>query len=138
MYCAMPLYPESMLYKHHFFFLSFLISGGDFFSFYKITTFVYQTLEAVLTCFCLFEIIFYCSPVTVIRALGKQLSLHQQVIATATMFFKRFYLRNAFSSVEPRLMAAASILLAAKVEVRLSRWLLHTVSAVMSSMPSWT
>ncbi|XP_065177949.1 cyclin-C-like [Sycon ciliatum] len=51
-----------------------------------------------------------------IRSLGKQLNVHQQVIATATVFFKRFYLRNSVGSVDPRLMAAASVLLASKVE----------------------
>ena len=40
-----------------------------------------------------------------IQALGEQLKVRQQVIATATIFFKRFYARNPLQSIDPLLMA---------------------------------
>ena len=40
-----------------------------------------------------------------IQALGEQLKVRQQVIATATVFFKRFYARNPLQSIDPLLMA---------------------------------
>lgn len=39
-----------------------------------------------------------------IQVLGEQLKLRQQVIATATVYFKRFYVRNSFRSIDPLLM----------------------------------
>lgn len=51
-----------------------------------------------------------------IQVLGEQLKLRQQVIATATVYFKRFYVRNSFRSIDPLLMAPTCIFLASKVE----------------------
>lgn len=52
----------------------------------------------------------------VIQALIEQLKLRQQVIATATIYFKRFYARNSLKSIDPWLMAPTCAFLASKVE----------------------
>lgn len=52
----------------------------------------------------------------VIQLLGKKLSLRQRVVATATVFFRRFYLENSFIEFDPRLFAPGCLYLAAKVE----------------------
>jgi cyclin C len=39
-----------------------------------------------------------------------------QVVATATIFFKRFYYKHTWTSIQPYLMALTCIYLAAKVE----------------------
>jgi cyclin C len=54
--------------------------------------------------------------VSVIQALGELLKLRQQVIATATVYFKRFYARNSFGCVDPLLLAPTCVFLASKVE----------------------
>lgn len=54
--------------------------------------------------------------VDVIKSLGQALKLRQQVVATAAMFFKRFYFKNPWTSVEPFLMAQTCVYLATKVE----------------------
>ena len=51
----------------------------------------------------------------VIQALGEHLKL-RQVIATATVYFKRFYVRYSLRSMDPVLMALTYVLLASKVE----------------------
>ncbi|CAI9737008.1 Hypothetical predicted protein [Octopus vulgaris] len=51
-----------------------------------------------------------------IQALGEQLKMRQQVIASATVYFKRFYARNSLRSIDPWLMAPTCIFLASKVE----------------------
>ncbi|OWK01433.1 CCNC [Cervus elaphus hippelaphus] len=53
----------------------------------------------------------------VIQALGEHLKLRQQVIATATVYFKRFYARYSLKSIDPVLMAPTYVFLASKVEV---------------------
>lgn len=53
---------------------------------------------------------------TVMQTLGEQLKLRQQVIATATVYFKRFYARNSLKCIDPLLLAPTSIFLASKVE----------------------
>ena len=58
-------------------------------------------------------IIFYAG---FIQTLGEQLKLRQQVIATATVYFKRFYSQNQLKSIDPLLLAPTSIFLASKVE----------------------
>eukprot|EP00096_Caligus_rogercresseyi_P011353 TRINITY_DN4440_c0_g1_i1.p1 TRINITY_DN4440_c0_g1~~TRINITY_DN4440_c0_g1_i1.p1 ORF type:complete len:275 (+),score=90.61 TRINITY_DN4440_c0_g1_i1:1195-2019(+) len=58
-------------------------------------------------------IIFYAS---FIQTLGEQLKLRQQVIATATVFFKRFYSQNSLKCIDPLLLAPTSVFLASKVE----------------------
>ena len=50
-----------------------------------------------------------------IQALGETNKLRQQVIATATVYFKRFYVLNSFKSIDPFLMAPTCIFLASKV-----------------------
>jgi cyclin C len=52
----------------------------------------------------------------VIQAVGEHSKVRQQVIATATIYFKRFYARNSLHCVDPLLMAPTCILLASKVE----------------------
>lgn len=52
----------------------------------------------------------------VIQVLGEQLKLRQQVIATATVYFKRFYARNSLKCIDPLLLAPTCIFLASKVE----------------------
>lgn len=52
----------------------------------------------------------------VIQILGEQLKLRQQVIATATVYFKRFYARNSLKCIDPLLLAPTCIFLASKVE----------------------
>ena len=54
--------------------------------------------------------------ITVIQVLGEHLKLKQQVIATATVYFKRFYARNSLRCIDPLLLAPTCILLASKVE----------------------
>lgn len=51
-----------------------------------------------------------------IQVVGERMNLRQQVIATATVYFKRFYVRNSLRSVDPLLMAPTCIFLASKVE----------------------
>ncbi|ORX71592.1 cyclin-like protein [Linderina pennispora] len=52
----------------------------------------------------------------VIQKLGKRLRIRQEIIATALVYFKRFYLNNTFYDIDPYLMAATSAYLACKVE----------------------
>lgn len=51
-----------------------------------------------------------------IQVLGEQHKLRQQVIATATVYFKRFYARNSLKNVDPFLLAPTCIFLSTKVE----------------------
>lgn len=51
-----------------------------------------------------------------IQALGEQLKVRQQVIATGTVYFKRFYARNSLKCIDPWLMAPTCVFLASKVE----------------------
>uniref|UniRef100_A0A671TBT2 Cyclin-C-like n=1 Tax=Sinocyclocheilus anshuiensis TaxID=1608454 RepID=A0A671TBT2_9TELE len=60
--------------------------------------------------------ILICHLVAVIQALGEHLKLRQQVIATATVYFKRFYARYSLKSIDPVLMAPTCVFLASKVE----------------------
>src|ERR1700733_114992 len=52
----------------------------------------------------------------VITRLGKRLDLRQQVIATAIVYFRRFYLRSSYCETDPFFVAAACCYVAAKVE----------------------
>ncbi|GAA56225.1 eukaryotic translation initiation factor 2C [Clonorchis sinensis] len=52
----------------------------------------------------------------VIQALGKSVEVRQQVIATATVYFKRFYSRHSLKAIDPWLMAPSCLFLASKVE----------------------
>jgi len=58
-------------------------------------------------------LIFFCN---FMQVLGEQLKLRQQVIATAIVYFKRFYSRNSLKCVDPLLLAPTAIFLASKVE----------------------
>lgn len=51
-----------------------------------------------------------------IQILGEQLKLKQQVIATATVYFKRFYARNSLKCIDPLLISPTCVFLASKVE----------------------
>ena len=57
--------------------------------------------------------IFFCR---FIQSLGEHLKLRQQVIATGTVYFRRFYARNSLKCIDPLLLAPTCIFLAAKVE----------------------
>mmetsp|Transcript_7270 Transcript_7270/g.13953 ORF Transcript_7270/g.13953 Transcript_7270/m.13953 type:complete len:181 (-) Transcript_7270:824-1366(-) len=54
--------------------------------------------------------------VEMIHMLGRALMLRQRVIATAVVFFKRFYLVRSFGEFDPRVTAPTMLFLAAKVE----------------------
>lgn len=54
--------------------------------------------------------------ILVIQVFGEQLKLRQQVIATATVYFKRFYAHNSLKCIDPLLLAPTCVLLASKVE----------------------
>ncbi|WRT63298.1 uncharacterized protein IL334_000203 [Kwoniella shivajii] len=68
----------------------------------------------------------YCTPrqlyclyiyfIQLIQKLGKRLLLRQIPIATACVFFKRFYLKNSICETNPYLVLAACVFVAAKVE----------------------
>jgi cyclin C len=60
-------------------------------------------------------IIYFRSP-QVISKLGKKLLLRQRVIATATVFFRRFYLKNSYCETDPFIVIAACCYVAAKAE----------------------
>jgi cyclin C len=52
----------------------------------------------------------------VIAMLGKRLSLRQRVIASATVFFRRFYVKNLYCETDPFIVMAACCYVAAKAE----------------------
>ncbi|PCH41674.1 cyclin-like protein [Wolfiporia cocos MD-104 SS10] len=51
-----------------------------------------------------------------IAKLGKKLQMRQRVIATATIFFKRFYVKNSYCDTDPFIVIAACCYVAAKAE----------------------
>ncbi|KAI0267353.1 cyclin-like protein [Gloeopeniophorella convolvens] len=51
-----------------------------------------------------------------IAMLGKRLSLRQRVIATATVFFRRFYVKNLYCETDPFIVISACCYVAAKAE----------------------
>lgn len=51
-----------------------------------------------------------------IAKLGKKLGLRQRVIATAIVFFRRFYVKNAYCETDPFIVIAACCYVAAKAE----------------------
>ena len=55
-------------------------------------------------------------PELVIAKLGKKLSLRQRVIATATVFFRRFYLKSSYCETDPFMVITACCYVAAKAE----------------------
>eukprot|EP00128_Syssomonas_multiformis_P013746 Colp12_sorted_trinity150504_noHs@7884 len=52
----------------------------------------------------------------VIQAIGQKLKVRQQVIATAIVYFRRFYSKNRFCDIDPLLLAPTAVYLASKVE----------------------
>ncbi|KAF9105041.1 RNA polymerase II holoenzyme cyclin-like subunit [Mortierella sp. GBA35] len=52
----------------------------------------------------------------IIGKIGKRLQFRQQVVATAIVYFKRFYTKNSIRSTDPSLVAATCIYLACKIE----------------------
>lgn len=52
----------------------------------------------------------------VLSRLGSKLNLRQRVIATASVFFRRFYLKNSYCSTDPYLVLAACTYAASKAE----------------------
>lgn len=62
-----------------------------------------------------------------------------RVAATASVFFRRFYLRNDFCTVDPRALAPAALYLAAKVEETLlqARYLFHVMQKVAGGLLRW-
>ncbi|KAF8825789.1 hypothetical protein HHX47_DHR6000621 [Lentinula edodes] len=52
----------------------------------------------------------------IISKLGKKLGFRQRVIATATVFFRRFYLKNSYCETDPYLVLSACCYVAAKAE----------------------
>ena len=63
--------------------------------------------------------------------------MHPRVAATACVFFRRFYLRNDFCSVDPRAVAPAALYLAAKAEetVLQARHLFHIMQKLAGGSP---
>ncbi|TDL17693.1 hypothetical protein BD410DRAFT_816457 [Rickenella mellea] len=53
---------------------------------------------------------------TLISKLATKLLLRQRVIATATVFFRRFYLKNSYCETDPYIVLAACCYVAAKAE----------------------
>ncbi|TFY51026.1 hypothetical protein EVG20_g11204, partial [Dentipellis fragilis] len=51
-----------------------------------------------------------------ISKLGKLLSFRQRAIATATVFFRRFYIKNSYCETDPYIVIAACCYVAAKAE----------------------
>jgi cyclin-C len=52
----------------------------------------------------------------IIQRVGKRLSLRHIPLATANIFFKRFYLKSALCETDPFLVVSACVYVAAKVE----------------------
>lgn len=52
----------------------------------------------------------------VIIKLGKKLNFRQRVIATAIVFFRRFYIKNAYCETDPFVVIAACCYVAGKAE----------------------
>jgi cyclin C len=77
--------------------------------------------------------IFFCS---IIQSLGENLKVRQQVIATATVYFRRFYARNPLKSIDPFLLIPACVYLAAKVEefgMQSQSKLINGISAILKN-----
>lgn len=75
-----------------------------------------------------------------IQVLGEQLKLRQQVIATATVYLKRFYVCNSLRCVDPLLLAPTCVFLASKVEefgVISNSRLISTCQSVVKSKLSY-
>lgn len=53
---------------------------------------------------------------SVITKLGKKLNFRQRVIATAVVFFRRFYIKNAYCETDPFIVIVACCYVAGKAE----------------------
>lgn len=56
------------------------------------------------------------SHLAVLSTICKRLNLRQRVVATSAIFFRRFFSKNSYSALDPFLVAATCIYVAAKVE----------------------
>ena len=56
------------------------------------------------------------STLLVITELGKKLNFRQRVIATAIVFFRRFYVKNSYCEIDPFIVIAACCYVAGKAE----------------------
>ncbi|KAJ2876538.1 RNA polymerase II holoenzyme cyclin-like subunit [Coemansia aciculifera] len=50
-----------------------------------------------------------------ILRIGKRLRTRQEIVATAIIYFKRFYINNTFYDIDPYLMTTTCVYLACKV-----------------------
>ncbi len=53
----------------------------------------------------------------VLQSLGENLKVRQQVIASAIVYFRRFYSKYSLKCIDPLLLAPTCLFLATKVEV---------------------
>jgi len=60
--------------------------------------------------------IYFCNFLTILGTKTQHVKYHQQVIATACVYFRRFYARRSFKDIDPFLLATTCLVLAAKVE----------------------
>ncbi len=51
-----------------------------------------------------------------LNTLGRSMQLRQRVIATSTVYFKRFYLKHSFGTHDPRIVCPTLLCMASKVE----------------------
>uniref|UniRef100_A0A915CXG0 Cyclin-like domain-containing protein n=1 Tax=Ditylenchus dipsaci TaxID=166011 RepID=A0A915CXG0_9BILA len=77
--------------------------------------------------------------VNFIQAIGQDanLKIRMQAIATACVYFRRFYARRSFRDVDPFLLAPTCILLASKVEESGMVSLTKLISSVQSALKKW-
>lgn len=77
--------------------------------------------------------------INIIQDVGEKLKVRQQVIATATIYLKRFYSRYGLKCTDPLLMAPTCLFLASKVEeygvINHTRLMAVTGTAVKSRLP---
>jgi len=73
-----------------------------------------------------------------LQSLGKRLSLRQRVIASAIVYFRRFYARNNFLEFCPRLVAPSCLYIATKVEECSTQCPAYRIANEMKKQdPSW-
>merc|ERR1712018_217128 len=77
--------------------------------------------------------------INLIQATGETLKVRQQVIATATIYFKRFYSKYSFKTCDPLLMAPTVLFLASKVEefgvISHTRLLFNCLPSISTTAP---
>lgn len=75
----------------------------------------------------------------VLQRLGKRLGLRQRPIATSIVYFRRFFLKNAYCECDPYLVLATCCYVAAKLEetpVHIKSVVLEARSMFNGSSPS--